>query len=80
MFLTRLPCGTLADHHPAYLMRALAYFPIVGLLIGLWGAVWYQMVAALWEPYTAAIASTMATVWLTGASPPRLGAAFPAAW
>lgn len=66
MFLTRLPCGTLADHHPTFLMRSMAYFPVIGIVIGGWGAAWYSAAAALWDPYTAAVVSTMATVWLTG--------------
>jgi hypothetical protein len=49
-------------------MRSMAYFPVMGVIIGLWGAVWYSAAAALFETYTAAIVSTMATVWLTGAS------------
>jgi adenosylcobinamide-GDP ribazoletransferase len=66
MFLTRLPCGTLADHHPTFLMRSMAYFPVMGVIIGSWGAAWYCAAEALFETYTAAIVSTMATVWLTG--------------
>lgn len=70
MFLTRLPVGTWADHHPTFLMRSMAYFPLVGLVIGAWGAVWFQAAAALWGAPTAAALSTLATVWLTGAAPP----------
>ena len=33
MFLTRLPCPNWVDHHPGYLMRSMAYFPILGALI-----------------------------------------------
>eukprot|EP00892_Ulva_mutabilis_P002030 jgi/Ulvmu1/11828/UM080_0039.1 len=66
MFLTRLPVGNWADHHPTFLMRSMAYFPFVGILIGAWGAVWFQAAAALWGASTAAAVSTLATVWLTG--------------
>jgi hypothetical protein len=30
MFLTRLPCPSWTDHHPAFLMRSMAYFPFTG--------------------------------------------------
>ena len=48
-------------------MRSMAYFPVIGLIVGAWGAVWYNAAAVLFEPYTAAVVSTMSTVWLTGA-------------
>lgn len=66
MFLTRLPVGNWADHHPTFLMRSMAYFPFVGILIGAWGAIWFQAAASLWGGPTAAAISTLATVWLTG--------------
>jgi cobalamin synthase len=66
MFLTRLPCPVWADHHPAFLMRSMAYFPAIGLAIGMWGAVWYRAASSLWGPHVAATVSTAATVWLTG--------------
>lgn len=34
-FLTRLPGPTWVDHHPGYLMRGMAYFPLNGCLIGI---------------------------------------------
>jgi adenosylcobinamide-GDP ribazoletransferase len=66
MFLTRLPCPSWTDHHPAYLMRSMLYFPPVGLLVGAWGATWHASTAALWGPRIAAVVSTASTVWLTG--------------
>jgi adenosylcobinamide-GDP ribazoletransferase len=68
MFLTRLPCPSWTDHHPAFLMRSMLYFPLTGLLIGAWGAVWHRAAEALFGAYIAAIVSTLATVWLTGAA------------
>lgn len=69
IFLTRLhvPRWAEADHHPAYLMRSMMHFPFLGLLIGIWAAVWLEAAAVLWSPYIAAAASTMAAVWVTGA-------------
>eukprot|EP00878_Enallax_costatus_P042810 GHUV01050292.1.p2 GENE.GHUV01050292.1~~GHUV01050292.1.p2 ORF type:complete len:175 (+),score=31.01 GHUV01050292.1:664-1188(+) len=66
MFLTRLPCPGWCDHHPAYLMRSMCYFPIIGAVIGAWGAVFYNAAAVLLPASVAAGVSTLATVWLTG--------------
>lgn len=71
MFLTRLPCPSWCDHHPTYLMRSIAYFPLFGILIGAWGAVFFNAGLVLWPPVVAAAFSTLATVWLTGAPPPH---------
>ncbi|CAM9643209.1 unnamed protein product [Discosporangium mesarthrocarpum] len=66
MFLTRLPCPGWVDHHPAYFMRSLAYFPLFGLIVGLWAAVFYDALDMLWSTEVAAILSTLSSVWLTG--------------
>lgn len=67
MFLTRLPVPAGTDHHPTYLMRSVAYFPLIGAaLVGPFGAAFYNAAAALWPPQVAAAAAVLATVWLTG--------------
>jgi hypothetical protein len=66
MFLTRLPVPTWVDHHPAYLMRAGQWFPLIGTVVGLWAAVWLTAAAVAWPPGLAAAVSTLAAVWLTG--------------
>lgn len=66
MFLTRLPCPGWCDHHPAYLMRSLQWFPFIGAVIGFWAATWLQAACVLWPPGVAAAVSTLATVWMTG--------------
>lgn len=66
MFLTRLPCPKWCDHHPAYLMRSMCYFPIIGAVIGAWGAVFYNAAAVILPASVSAGVSTLATVWLTG--------------
>ncbi|CAO3432773.1 adenosylcobinamide-GDP ribazoletransferase [Azospirillum doebereinerae] len=67
VFLTRLPLpltGPLADGAPA---RAMAWFPLVGALIGLAGG---AVLAVAWlihlPPLAAALLALAATVWLTG--------------
>lgn len=47
-------------------MRSMAYFPLFGTLIGVWGAVFFNAAAVLWPSPIAAAISTLATVWLTG--------------
>ena len=66
MFLTRLPCPGWCDHHPGYLMRGMAYFPLLGALIGVWAAAIYDASASLWPPLVAAALSSGGTLWLTG--------------
>ena len=34
MFLTRIPCPGWCDHHPAFLMRSLQWFPVIGAIVG----------------------------------------------
>lgn len=45
----------------------MAYFPLFGAIIGAWGATFHAAVSALLPRALAAAASTLATVWLTGA-------------
>mmetsp|Transcript_14197 Transcript_14197/g.43996 ORF Transcript_14197/g.43996 Transcript_14197/m.43996 type:complete len:370 (-) Transcript_14197:172-1281(-) len=67
MFLTRLPCPGWCDHHPGYLMRSLAYFPLLGsCVVGLWAAAMYDAASSLWSPLIAAALSAGGTLWLTG--------------
>lgn len=68
MFLTRLPVPAWVDHHPAHLMRAMQWFPLIGALVGAWGAAWHGAAALLWPspPALAGAVSTLATVWVTG--------------
>lgn len=67
MFLTRLPCPGWCDHHPGYLMRAMAYFPLIGAcVVGVWASSIYDAAASLWSPLIAAALSSGGTLWLTG--------------
>jgi hypothetical protein len=69
IFLTRLPVPRWceADHHPAYLMRSLQWFPLLGLGIAAWCVLWLEAARILWSPGVAVAVSTLAGVWLTGA-------------
>jgi adenosylcobinamide-GDP ribazoletransferase len=74
-FFTRIPItGKLADwvgYSPAMLRASAAYFPLVGVLVGLIAAAWAALVltafpATAFTPLVAAVAATVATVWVTG--------------
>lgn len=62
MFLTRLPCPPGIDHHPAFLVRAMQWFPLLGAAVGAWGAAFFNAAALLWPPAMAAAVSTFASV------------------
>ncbi|HEY4218445.1 MAG TPA: adenosylcobinamide-GDP ribazoletransferase [Gemmatimonadaceae bacterium] len=66
-FLTRIPSHRIIAHDGGDLTNATAFFPIVGLLVGLCGALMFAGASLLWSPALAAILSVAFTVWLTGA-------------
>ena len=46
-------------------MKALAYFPLLGALIGGWQAAIFDAACSLWPPLVAAALSAAGTLWLT---------------
>ena len=67
-FITRLPGPVFADHHPGYLMRGMAYFPLAGALVGVWCSLFFDLardVIGLALPVSACV-STAASFWVTG--------------
>ena len=67
MFLTRIPTPRWVGYDPDDLARSTAYFPLVGVVVGLGGGAVLWAAARAWPAYLAAALSTAATVWLTGA-------------
>ena len=67
-FVTRLPGPTWVDHHPGYLMRGMAYFPLSGALIGMFVSVFYDLAYfTLGLPLIiASVISETASLWVTG--------------
>lgn len=65
-FLTRLPVPALADFQPEEQLRAVAWFPLVGVLVGLAvaAAVW---LGCLLDPWLGALLGLAAWVGVTGA-------------
>lgn len=66
-FFTRLPIPRWVGFEQAWLNHASRYFPLVGLVVGVIGAAVYAL-AAQWLPAAvAAVLSTAATIYITGA-------------
>lgn len=65
-FLTRVPVPAWVGFEPAWLQACLRYFPLVGALVGLAGALVLAAASAWWPPAVAVVISMAFTVWLTG--------------
>lgn len=66
-FLTRVPVPAWVGFDSEALQASLRYFPLVGALIGLAGALVLAATAAWWPPAVAVVLSMVFTLWLTGA-------------
>ena len=66
-FLTRIPAWRVIAHDAADLPGAAAYFPVVGLIVGVAGGLAFTAALLIWPPYLALVASVAFTVWITGA-------------
>jgi len=64
-FLTRVPVR-LGDFDPRWLNDSARHFPLVGALVGLFGAGVLWGASVLWPVPVAVLLSMAATVWLTG--------------
>ncbi len=67
-FLTRLPGPKWVDHHPGFLMRGMAYFPLGGTLIGIFVSSIYDFARSFLSlpSFIAACFSEAASLWVTG--------------
>lgn len=66
-FMTRLPLGPLASHDPADLPASAVYFPVVGLVVALFGGAAFAVAIQFWSTPTALLFAMVATVLATGA-------------
>ena len=66
-FLTRVPVPASVAWSEAAMHASARYFPAVGMIIGLWGALVWWGAQWLWPAPIAVGLSMAATVWLTGA-------------
>ncbi|MCS7014377.1 MAG: adenosylcobinamide-GDP ribazoletransferase [Chloroherpetonaceae bacterium] len=67
MFLTRVPVGRWVRYSPTFLAQSTLYFPLVGLLVGAFGALILWASARLLPVPQAVLLSMLATVLATGA-------------
>lgn len=66
-FLTRVPVPARVGFDPDWLNRCIRHFPLVGALVGAFGATVLAVAAGWWPPLVAAVLCVASTVWLTGA-------------
>ncbi|KAJ3099819.1 hypothetical protein HDU97_002745 [Phlyctochytrium planicorne] len=67
MFFTRIRVPSWVNHSMYWLSLSTAYFPLIGVIVGLHGAFFYTLSSQLYSPTVSAIIYTMSTVYLTGA-------------
>ena len=66
-FLTRLPAPAWVDHHPEFLMRGLAYFPLLGALVGGFVGAFFDAACTFgFAPRLAGTMGQLASLWVTG--------------
>ncbi|WP_394780310.1 adenosylcobinamide-GDP ribazoletransferase [Undibacterium sp.] len=66
-FFTRIPIPHWVGFDASWLHHASRYFPAVGWVVGAWSALVYALVSTIWPQPVAAVLSTAAGIWLTGA-------------
>ena len=66
-FLTRIPSPQWVDYRPEFLNKSSRYFPLSGLLIGLFAAVVFLLADIIFPQLVAVLLSMIASVLLTGA-------------
>lgn len=66
-YFTRIPVPAWVGHGPDQLNRAARYFPAVGILVGLWGALVLYAAATIFPAPLPVLLSMVMTLWMTGA-------------
>jgi len=65
-FLTRVPVPAWVGWRPEWMPGSMRHFPLVGALVGGFGALALSLASAWWPPTVAVGLSMAATLWLTG--------------
>ncbi len=65
-FFTRVPIPAWVGFEPIWLQACVRYFPLVGALVGAFGALVLAAASLWWPPAVAVALSLASTVWLTG--------------
>ena len=66
-FLTRLPVPVLSGFEPSWMDKSIAYFPLVGSIVGAMSAIVWLAANQVWQPPIAAILAIAAGIAATGA-------------
>ena len=66
-FLTRIPTPAAATHDANDLARSTPYFPLIGAIVGLFGAGLYWLALLGWPAFVAAALAVVGMIWMTGA-------------
>jgi len=67
MFFTRLPCPKWVDHSPEYFRESARYLPLVGIIVGLIGAIVYSLSSLIFPKSISILLSMVSTIYVTGA-------------
>ncbi len=67
MFYTRIPCPAWVDHSEEYLNKATIYFPVIGWIAGIAGAIFYWGGTFAFNTEISVAVSMVAGILLTGA-------------
>ena len=66
-FLTRMPVPGWCGHEAGWLNQSVRHFPLVGALVGAFGALALIAASTWWPPTVAAVLASLATLYVTGA-------------
>jgi adenosylcobinamide-GDP ribazoletransferase len=67
MFFTRVRVPAGIGGNPVMLNQSSRYFPLVGLMVGAWGAAWTGAAGLIFPPQVSVLLGMFATLWMTGA-------------
>ncbi|KAJ3107428.1 hypothetical protein HDU96_007876 [Phlyctochytrium bullatum] len=67
MFFTRIRVPSWVNHSMYWLSLSTAYFPLIGVIVGLHGFLFFSLSSFLYPPTISAILYTASTIYLTGA-------------
>lgn len=66
-FFTRIPVPNFAHFQESDLNHSAKYFPLIGIIVGLFGAVFFYVASLIFPQTIAVLISMAATIYLTGA-------------
>lgn len=67
MFFTRIPSPKWIDHSGDKMQKCTKYFSLIGIIVGIFGALTYWISSSILPQNIALLLSYIATIWITGA-------------